>query len=668
MPDDEFPDGQDLPRDPRDLAALEALPAVWSASDRRQIAAGMAEVLVNVLALDFAYVRLVASTDGESIEVARSDEGPDALDSTPSIATALARWLASNTANPATCSLPHPRAGGRVNAALTPIGYEGELGVLVAASRQPGFPTDEDRFLCGVVANQAAFVLQRKRADELSSRLAAIVESSYDAIVSKDLDGMITSWNDAAEVIFGYSAQEVVGRHISILMPEDHIEDVTNILARVRRGERVDRYETKRRRKDGTIIDVSITVSPVRNGYGEIIGASKIARDITEEKRVEQQRNESERRKDESLAILAHELRNPLATVLSAVQILIAKGPPEPDLIWPREVIDRQVSQMTRLVDDLLDVSRTARGRIALRKQRVELATVVDHAVETSRAVIEQRGHELVVSLPREPITIEADGARLTQVLQNLLNNAAKYTERGGRIALAASREGESVVIRVADNGAGIPAEMLTKIFEMFVQVDRSLERAMAGLGIGLTLVKRLVELHGGEVEAHSAGPGQGSEFVVRLPVAPEAEGPAHGGQTGAGRPPTPAPRHRILVVDDNHDSADTLAALLRLLGNEVATAYDGLEAVGTAATFRPDVVLLDIGLPKLNGYDAARRIREQHGGRMVLVALTGWSQEQDRRRSKEAGFDHHMIKPVEFEALQKLLRGLPTTTATASG
>jgi PAS domain S-box-containing protein len=703
------------------------------------------------------------------------------------------------------------------------------LGVIEFFSREIREPDPDLLEMMATIGSQIGQFMDRKAAEETLRRLAAIVESSDDAIISKNLDGIITSWNRGAERLYGYTAGEVVGRPVSLLMPPDHQDDFPTLMERLKRGERIEHYETVRVAKNGRRIDVSLTISPVRGLDGTTIGASKIARDITKQKHAQQttrflasasatlaeltdyestlQRvaslavpqfadwcavdmqqpdgslrrlavthsdpakvqlahelfrryppqpteahgvmavlrtgksewaaaipdsllvestqdeehlrisrdlglksylcvplrsqakiigvltfvtaesrrvydaddlraaedlasraaiaienasllttlKETDRRKDEFLAMLAHELRNPLAPIRNAVQIVRAKGPPVPELQWARDVIDRQVQQMTRLVDDLLDVSRITRGKIELRKERVQLTTIVSSAVEASRPLIEKWGHELTVTLPPQAVYLQADTTRLAQVLLNLLNNAAKYTEQGGRIWLTAEKEGEHVIVRVKDTGIGIPQEMLPRIFEMFTQVDRSLERSQGGLGIGLTLVQSLVEMHGGTVEAHSDGPGKGSEFVVRLPVAAEIKdrraGVAMGGETMA----APA-KCRILVVDDNQDAADSLAMLLRIMGNEVHTAHDGLEAVGAAGVFLPDVVLLDIGLPKLNGYEAGRRIREQQGKGVVLIALTGWGQEEDRRRSKEAGFDHHMTKPVEFDALQKLL------------
>ncbi|HEY7313938.1 MAG TPA: ATP-binding protein [Gemmataceae bacterium] len=383
------------------------------------------------------------------------------------------------------------------------------------------------------------------------------------------------------------------------------------------------------------------------------------AADLLERKQAEQALRDADRKKDEFLATLAHELRNPLAPIRNAVQILKANGPPHSELDWARGVLERQLQLMARLLEDLLDVSRISRGKLELRKERVELAAVARAALETSRPVIEACGHELTVTLPSETIHLEADPVRLAQVFGNLLNNAAKYTEERGRIELTAERQGSDVIVSVKDTGIGIRADMLSRVFEIFSQSERARVRAQGGLGVGLSLVKGLVELHGGGIEARSEGPDRGSEFVVRLPIAVETplREPA---QSSAEDEQQSVTGCRILIVDDNRDSADSLAVLLKVMGNEVGTAYDGEQAVEAAATLRPDVVLLDIGMPKVNGYEACRRIRQQPWGQgMFLIALTGWGQEEDRRRTEQAGFDRHMVKPVEPAALMKLLTSL---------
>ena len=364
---------------------------------------------------------------------------------------------------------------------------------------------------------------------------------------------------------------------------------------------------------------------------------------------------EADRRKDEFLAMLAHELRNPLAPVRNAVQIMRRASPAAgPETQWAQDVIERQVQLMSRLVDDLLDVSRIASGKIELRRERLALVTAVSNAVEATRPMIERGRHEFSLSVPPEPLYVEADAARLTQIFSNLLANAAKYTDPGGRINVRIERDGDWAAVHVCDTGIGIPPNMLGMIFEMFVQVERAGDHSQGGLGIGLTLVKRLVELQGGRVEARSKGLGEGSEFVVSLPLAAERAEPV--GATSGSFPVPDLEARRILVVDDNKDAADSLAHLLRSTGSEVRVAYDGLEAVGSAIAFRPDIVLLDIGLPKLYGYDVARKIRESRGKEVLLIAITGWGQEEDRRRAAEAGFDHHFTKPVQFDALLRLI------------
>lgn len=362
--------------------------------------------------------------------------------------------------------------------------------------------------------------------------------------------------------------------------------------------------------------------------------------------------------KNEFLAMLAHELRNPLAPIRNALQIVqLSRGNGEA-VLTASEMMERQIAQMVRLVDDLLDVSRITRGKIDLRLERTDLASIIAQAVETCRPAIDSARHELKVDLPDEPVYLNADPIRLAQAFGNLLNNATKYTDPEGRISVIARRDGNDVIVSVRDNGIGIPPEMLPKVFEMFTQVDRSLERTQGGLGIGLTLVQRLVQLHGGSVSAFSEGKGQGSEFTVRLPILPqEARQATKPAQSDLGS----AQSRRILVVDDNRDSASSLAMLLTISGHKSHTAFDGQEAVEAAETIKPDVILMDIGLPKLNGYEAAKKIRETSWGKkMVLVALTGWGQEEDRRKSKEAGFDAHLVKPVDFGTLTQLLGDLP--------
>ena len=369
---------------------------------------------------------------------------------------------------------------------------------------------------------------------------------------------------------------------------------------------------------------------------------------------------QADRRKDEFLATLAHELRNPLAPIRNALMVLGHADTNRVAAERARAIIERQVVQMVRLVDDLLDVNRITRNKLELRKGRVELAAVIQAAVETSRPLLDQGKHHLDVKLPEETIHLDADITRLAQVFSNLLNNSAKYTDPGGEIYLGATVEGGNVVVRVRDNGIGIPKAALAGLFEMFSQVDHHLERSQGGLGIGLRLVQSLVEMHGGTVEARSAGLGTGSEFIVRLPLGKPELG---SGKVEAGNHPPAdlgartSPKRRILVVDDNKDSANSLSLLLSLMGNETRTAHDGLEALGIATEFKPELILLDIGMPKLNGYDTCRRLRDEIWGKSaVIVALTGWGQEEDRRRSAEAGFDHHMVKPVDPEALSKLL------------
>ena len=680
-------------------------------------------------------------------------------------------------------------------------------------------------------------ITEQFRGEEARSRLAAIVESSDDAIVSKTLDGYILSWNAGAERLFGYSPQEAVGRHITMLIPKERRDEEDAILERIRRGERIDHFETVRLTKGGRPIDISLTVSPVRDGQGRLIGASKVARDITalkqsrevqlalrdelaiqvvdlrrlhdmserlasapdlqsvldetlrvaaaidgtdlgliwlrdpidnalrvaaklgldaaalelldgappdsaprgvclarrrrvviedvetdpdyaafratarqagfrgvhstplltragkqigvlstyfrrphwpsdrdmrlvdlcvrqavdfiENARLHAELREADRRKDEFLAMLAHELRNPLAPISNSLQILRMSDDLSPAVGHVREIMERQVNQLARLVDDLLEISRITSGKIELRKEPIDLVAIIATAVETSRPLIDAAGHQLAIALSQEPLVLEADPVRLSQVVSNLLNNAAKYTDRGGQIWLAAERRGNEAVVSVRDTGEGITADMLPRIFDLFSQVDRTLSRAQGGLGVGLTLARRLVELHGGQIEAHSEGQGKGSEFVLRLPLAETA--PRLALPTAPRTDRASQPSRRILVVDDQQAAAHVLGKLLEITGHRVRTAHDAATALQCAAEELPDVVISDIEMPDMNGYELARRLRELSGaGDLVLVALTGYGQSTDRQRAAAAGFHHHLVKPVGFEMLQDLLASLP--------
>jgi two-component system CheB/CheR fusion protein len=620
---------------------------------------------------------------------------------------------------------------------------------------------------------------------DLQSFLASIVESSDDAIVSKTLNGLVTSWNRAAERIFGYTADEMIGRPISVLAVPEHYEDMRRILETIRRGERIDHYETVRRTKDGRIIHVSLTVSPIRDAQGKIVGASKIARDITDRKFAEAARIQAEERlrlaleagrmvawdldlttgavgsplecleqpgggagllsgpippvhpddververalrlaitsdapydieyrhaaghgagwvndravvlrdeqgaaarvlgirtditdrkraeqenaslleevrkaveqRDEFLAMLAHELRNPLAPLKNAIHLLRLKGDDPSVVDRVRDMMDRQVTHLGRLVNDLLDVSRLTRGMVVLDRRRGDLARLVEQAAEDHRGTFEAAGVSLEVDVPETPVWVSVDQTRLVQVLDNLLENARKFSERGGRIGvqLVADRPAARAILTVRDTGIGVEPEMLSRLFDVFTQADRSLDRRRGGLGLGLALVKRLVELHGGEVEAKSPGLGLGSQFIVTLPL--EEEPTALTDQSP--RDPGPRKQVRVLVVEDNRDSAESLRMLLSSQGYDVTLAFSGTEGVELAHRARPDVVVCDIGLPGMDGYAVARALRNDPGTRRVrLIAVTGYGQEGDRSRALESGFDTHLVKPADPESLLSLI------------
>ena len=493
--------------------------------------------------------------------------------------------------------------------------------------------------------------------DVIAARLAAIVESSNDAIVSKTLDGVITSWNPAAELIFGYSAAEAIGQHITLIIPVERHAEEAQVLARLRRGETVDHFETIRRTKDGRLIDVSLTVSPVRDRTGRIVGASKIARDITERRRLESERAEllaqaqtANRVKDEFLATLSHELRNPLAAIASAVHLMSAS--PGAPVAEPAKVIERQVAYLRRLIDDLLDAARIRAGKIRLELQPVRVADAVRRAIGVLRGLESLHAIDLDAT---DDVVVNADAIRLEQILLNLLTNALKHTPPGKAIRVTVGAEGSEAVVRVHDQGTGLSADALDRIFEMFAQARPADAGDQSGLGIGLAVARNLAELHGGTLTAASEGLGRGSTFTVRLPrtsrpLAAEAGPPA------LARAAVP---RRVLIVEDNEDARTMLRFLIESLGHEVFAASDGAEAIELVPRVQPDLTLVDVGLPVINGYDVARHVRSYIRPPARLVALTGYGLPEDRARCLAAGFDDHVVKPIDPERLGALLSRL---------
>jgi PAS domain S-box-containing protein len=528
-------------------------------------------------------------------------------------------------------------------------------------------------------------VLKKRRTEyqlvESEARLGSVIRSALDAVLTVDASHRIGLFNPAAEQMFGVLAVQAQGQPISRFLPT-----WTERADSRPPGDHVEHWETQAVRSDSTAFPIELSVSWVstnRHGFWTCVardiseriraqeererlireqtarkeaeaGRTKMEAVARENDRLYQELRHVDRLKDEFLAMLAHELRNPLAPIRNAlhlIQLDAASLPPSAQENW--EIIERQVTHLVRLVDDLLDVSRINEGKIQLQKEPVGLRQIVDRAVESSKPLIESRRHHLEVVLSEEELTVEGDPVRLVQILANLLNNAAKYTPEGGRITLTLKRDAQQADIRVRDTGMGIPPDILPRLFEPFTQSERTLARAEGGLGIGLTLVRRLTEMHGGSVEASSAGPGKGSEFVVRLPLsaAPAAPAPAPPAMPEAGSP------RRIMVVDDNRDSARTLTRLLEVLGHDVRVAHDGVQAIDQAELFRPEVILLDIGLPEMDGLQVTRTLRSRpEFDRTVLVAVTGYGTSEDRQASLQAGFNAHLVKPVDLEALKQLL------------
>src|SRR5262245_51134002 len=548
------------------------------------------------------------------------------------------------------------------------------LGALSTHWRAPHQPSEQDLRRLDLYARQAINFIIRARAEkelrESEERFRSYFELGLIGMaITSGTKGMLEV-NDEICKILGYERDELLKMTwAEMTHPDDLAADIANF-ERVMAGE-IDGYKLDKRfiRKDGRIIDTTISVKALRAADGAVDHFIALLEDVTERKRAEEALRKSEwlthekaaeladlhRRKDEFLAMLSHELRNPLSPILNAAHILRLQKDENPLQQQARAVIERQVNQLSRLVNELLEVSRVITGTIRLRPERLDIRGVVEQAVESASRVIDQPGHQLFVSLPAEPVWLEGDAARLEQVVINLLNNAAKYTQEGGMIWVNLQPEGDVVTLRVRDTGVGIAPELLPRIFDLFTQADRSLDRSQGGLGIGLSLTQRLVELHHGEIEADSAGLGQGSEFMVRLPVLRTSE--METDMTSTGTTKQAAQGWRILVVDDNVDAANMIAMMLQLYGHQAETVYSAKSALEMAVEYRPDFVVLDIGLPGMDGYEVARRLRQTPELRDTpLIAATGYGQDADRQRSEEAGFDYHLVKPIDPEKLQTVL------------
>jgi PAS domain S-box-containing protein len=485
-------------------------------------------------------------------------------------------------------------------------------------------------------------------------RFRLLIEGVVDyAIFMLDAEGVVTSWNSGAERIKGYRRDEILGRHVScFFLPEDvEAGKPWEELALARREGRAESVGW-RVKKSGERFWARAVVSALHDAAGHLRGFAKVTQDLTERRHL-QDLEQAAQHINEFVATLAHELRNPLAPIRAAVHVMARAPAGEHEGL--RQTIDRQSAQLARIVNDMVDISRITRGAMAIEHAPVDLAEVARRAVEAAAPLIDSARHKLDVELPERPAVVEGDLQRLTQVATNLLNNAARYTPQGGRISLSVGPEGGEAVLRVCDNGRGIEPDLLERIFDMFVQGRAPLKRIAGGLGIGLALARKIAELHGGSLDARSEGLGKGSEFIVRLPLA-QAQQPADAAAPRAAALP-PADGQRVLVVDDNADAAGTLEMLLKSLGYETRVVYGGAEALRVAAEFRPDVVMLDIGMPGLDGYEVARRLRAmKKGAALRIVAVTGWGQESDRQRSREAGFDVHLVKPVEPADLVRVL------------
>jgi PAS domain S-box-containing protein len=585
-----------------------------------------------------------------------------------------AAWITDVTGDANFPRAEHAARAGLRGACAVPVRLDGTVvGVLEFMGRAPYSPDEDMQRVLLTLAHQVGQFLERRRAEEalraseeqyrrLAEFQRAVLTNMGEGMYAVDAGGRVTYLNPAAEALFGWPGRELLGRKMHDATHHHHPDgtpfpaEECDGLRVLRDGVALTAHEDFFIRKDGAFFPVVYTAAPIRTG-DEVSGLVVVFRDDTERRRRTEELAEANRHKDEFLAMLAHELRNPLAALLPSVHILRQAGASPGNQGELIERMERQLRHLGRMVDDLLDVSRLTRGQVQLRLDRLDLARLVRTAAEDRRPLLEQAGLTLAVQTPQTPVWVQGDATRLAQVLNNLLDNAAKFTERGGRVdvGLAVDERQRQATVTVRDTGVGIDPDMLPRIWTVFAQADRSLDRARGGLGLGLAVVRGLVELHGGQVHAASAGPGRGAEFTVRLPVVPEP--PALTATTPAAAAVGTGARLRVLIVEDNRDAAESLKMLLELLGHETRVASTGPEGVRAAKDWTPDIVLCDIGLPGLDGYGVARELRlDPTTARARLVALTGYGSDDDRRRSRQAGFDHHLTKPAEPEILLGLL------------
>jgi PAS domain S-box-containing protein len=505
---------------------------------------------------------------------------------------------------------------------------------------------------------------RRKQEESLrrsEERFRLLVEGVRDhALFMTDARGFITSWNFGAERTTGHQAAQIIGKHLANFYRVDEVgaDQPWRDLACARRTGRLE-VEGWRLRQDGSSYWAKAIVSSLTDSHGEFCGYAHLLQDLTQQRHAQQLEDVSVRM-NEFIALLAHELRNPLAPIRNAVMLMQRKGLGDPVLESMRETIERQCMALDRILNELLDVSRIARGELRLEMRPIDLNQVVTRAIEVSRPHIERHGHELAVQLPERPLPFLADALRLNQVIVNLLNNAAKYTPAGGKLWLSLVQHADRIELRVRDTGIGIPPESLGRVFDLFYQGREVLPLAEGGLGVGLALVRRVAELHGGGASVSSEGLDKGSEFIVTLPSTALLANASAAAAVAPQQPEPALPRHRVLVAEDNRDAAMTFEVLLQTLGQETYVVHDGAAALEAFTRFRPQILMLDIGMPKLNGYEVARRIRRLAGAAVVLVAVTGWGQDVDRERAREAGFDHHFVKPLSEAALRKVLSAEP--------